>query len=319
LPVLNLRARIFVGSILAARSSCVGGSVIHSSRCAFFGASVNCGSVSNADFPVALSKPEDAPPGGGGAGPKSSSLLSESLSGGLGGRSSRGAGGGAGPTMRAGFEDGGGAGPTSLSTLLDRDVACGGSEGPAVRGGEDAEGGGAGPMTRLRLSPDSGLDARLSSSSRLRLERCGGMVGPIDDIVGVGCEWKVYLTARRVTFYGAWTFTNGAAHAAICELRHELRRRAILASPCQPSWAPFTLSTNLHTRRIRPRLSRYPPGRTPNSPSRRQHRPVPSPKPPRRVDYTRGLQHLEDQIPDIARLSTATRCAPEAMPCAERA
>jgi len=176
-------------------------------------------------------------------------------------------------------------------------------------------------MTRLRLSPDSGLDARSSSSSRLRLDRCGGIVGPIEDIVGWGCEWKVYLAARRVTFFGAWTFTNGAAHAAICELRHELRRRAILASPCQPSWAPFTLPLTLTPvayalgcRAIRPDARLIPLRVGSTDPYR-----IPLPKPPRRVDYKHELQHTQDQKLDIAQLPTATKCAPEAMPCAERA
>lgn len=166
---------------------------------------MNCGSLSNADVAMLLSKPEDILPAGGGAGPKSSSLLSESesLSAGLGGNSSRGAGGGAGPTTR--FGAGGGAGPTSLSALLDRDGdgdgARGGSEGPDVRGGEDAEGGGAGPMTRLRLSVDFGLDGRWSSSSRLRFDGCGGIAGPIEGIVGCGFE-VVGLYAARLAV--AW-------------------------------------------------------------------------------------------------------------------
>jgi hypothetical protein len=143
---------------------------------------------------MVLSKPEDMPPAGGGAGPKSSSLLSESesLSAGLGGNSSRGAGGGAGPTTR--FGAGGGAGPTSLSALLDRD-------GDGDGGGEDAEGGGAGPMTRLRLSVDSGLDGRWSSSSRLRFDGCGGIAGPIEGIVGCGIEVVGLYAARLVV---AW-------------------------------------------------------------------------------------------------------------------
>ncbi|KAF1835453.1 hypothetical protein BDW02DRAFT_588161 [Decorospora gaudefroyi] len=74
----------------------------------------------------------------------------------------------------------------SLSTLLDRDRVFGGSEGPTVRGGEDAEGGGAGPITRRRLSVDNGLTLPSSFSSRLRLERCGGSDGPIEDILDSG-------------------------------------------------------------------------------------------------------------------------------------
>jgi hypothetical protein len=81
--------------------------------------------------------------------------------------------------MRFGLEACGGAGPTSLSSLLDREAWFGGSEGPTVRRGDFAEGGGAGPATLRRLSPESGLDARSSSSSRLRFARCGGRVGPI--------------------------------------------------------------------------------------------------------------------------------------------
>lgn len=38
LPVLNPRGRCFVGSIRAARSSCLGGIIIQSSRCSFSGA-----------------------------------------------------------------------------------------------------------------------------------------------------------------------------------------------------------------------------------------------------------------------------------------
>lgn len=119
-------------------------------------------------------------PAGGGAGPKSSSLLSESsCDGGFGGRSSRGAGGGAGPRTRAGLEAGGGAGPTSLSTLLDRDrdLDCGGIAGPMLAGG------GAGPSTLRRFSLDSGLEERSPSSSRARFARCGGSEGPIGIVV----------------------------------------------------------------------------------------------------------------------------------------
>lgn len=187
-PELNFRARCFVGSSRAARSSWVGGMVIQSSLWAFFGASLNCGSVSNALFAGMLSSYALAlyvAPAGGGAGPKSSSLLSESSEGGLGGRSSSGAGGAAGPMTRAGLDAGAGAGPTSLSGELDREADSGGRVGPAVRGEEAVEGGRAGPATLRRLSLASGLGARSPSSSRLRLEGCGGIAGPIEGIVRV--------------------------------------------------------------------------------------------------------------------------------------
>jgi hypothetical protein len=124
-------------------------------------------------------------PAGGGAGPKSSSLLSESSEGGFGGRSWRGAGGAAGPMTRAGLDAGGGAGPTSLSGELERESPAGGRVGPTARGGE-TDGGRAGPATLRRFSLASGLGARLSSSSRLRLEGCEGIAGPIGGIVGGG-------------------------------------------------------------------------------------------------------------------------------------
>lgn len=79
--------------------------------------------------------------------------------------------------MRAGLELGGSAGPISLSTLLDRERDRGGIEGPM------AAGGGAGPSTLRRLSLDSGLAERSSSSSRVRFVRCGGSDGPIGMLV----------------------------------------------------------------------------------------------------------------------------------------
>jgi hypothetical protein len=129
-----------VGSMRAAKSSCVGGIVIHSSRCGFFVSSVNFGSVSNTEprggaFPSPTEAPYNAP-GGGGAGPKSSPLLSESSEGGFGGRSERGAGGAEGPMIREGLVGPGSAGPISLSGLLDRDLDAGGRAGPTARGGE---------------------------------------------------------------------------------------------------------------------------------------------------------------------------------------
>lgn len=124
-------------------------------------------------------------PAGGGAGPNSSSLLSESSEGAFDGRSSRGAGGAAGPMTRAGLATGGGAGPASLSGEVDREAAYGGRVGPAVRGGDAVDGGRAGPATLRRLSLASGLGARSSPSSRLRLEGCGGIAGPIEGIADV--------------------------------------------------------------------------------------------------------------------------------------
>ncbi len=81
----------------------------------------------------------------------------------------------------------GGAGPTSLSELLDGDPDLGGNEGPMFRRGELDECGGAGPTTLRRFSLESGLDARsLSPVSRLRFERCGGRVGPMEGMVKRG-------------------------------------------------------------------------------------------------------------------------------------
>jgi hypothetical protein len=74
---------------------------------------------------------------------------------------------------RAGFEAGGGAGPASLSEELDLDLDL-----------EAASGGSAGPATLRRFSLASGLGARSSSLSRLRLEDCGGIAGPIEGMVG---------------------------------------------------------------------------------------------------------------------------------------
>lgn len=169
--------------------------VIQSSLWAFLGASLKCGSVSNALFAEGSCPYElvlYVAPAGGGAGPKSSSLLSESSEGGFGGRSSRGAGGGAGPMIRAGLETGGGAGPMSLSGEVDLEAFGGGRVGPAMRG-EAAEGGSAGPATLRRFSPASGLESRSSWSSRTRLEGCGGIAGPIE-----GMLWaSLWLTCER--------------------------------------------------------------------------------------------------------------------------
>ena len=56
-------------------------------------------------------------------------------------------------------------------------------------------------MTRLRLSVDSGLDGRWSSSSRLRFAGCGGIAGPIEGIMGCGFEVVGLYAARLVV---AW-------------------------------------------------------------------------------------------------------------------
>ena len=80
---------------------------------------------------------------------------------------------------RAGFEAGGGAGPALLSEELDLDLDL-----------EAASGGSAGPATLRRFSLASGLGARSSSPSRLRLEDCGGIAGPIEGMVG-GCAGDV--------------------------------------------------------------------------------------------------------------------------------
>jgi hypothetical protein len=252
-------------------------------------------------------------PAGGGAGPKSSSLLSESESGGFGGCSSSGAGGGAGPWTRAGFEACGGAGPTSLSTLLDRDRDLGGNEGPTGRRGEDAEGGGAGPITRRRLSL-SGLEARSSSSSRLLFESCGGNVGPIVILCAI-CGVGVFEQGCRVevTFLRAWTLTNGAAGAAIYELRHELDRRAILVKPrCRHS---LPSSTSLYCRGRYPKLnpsSYHWPSPYPGTSIPYRH---PSPRPPRQASIDIHGTPSRARKQDIAQASLAIKFVLEAMLC----
>ena len=188
----------------------MGGMVIQSSRWAFLGASLNCASVSNALFTEVSCAYVSAlyvVPAGGGAGPKSSSLLSESSEGGSAGRSSREAGGGAGPMTRAGLEAGGGAGPASLPEELELDLDL-----------EAASGGSVGPATLRRFSLAAGLGARSSSPSRLRLEDCGGIAGPIEGMVG-DCAGDVRnfrcLAAVVHRNPGALTLTQARAQAPI--------------------------------------------------------------------------------------------------------
>lgn len=112
---------------------------------------------------------------------------------------------------RAGFEAGGGAGPASLSLSeeLDLDLDL-----------EAASGGSAGPATLRRFSLASGLGARSSSPSRLRLEDCGGIAGPIEGMVGGCVGWrraKRCLVAVTVVHRnpGALTLTQARAQAPI--------------------------------------------------------------------------------------------------------
>jgi len=148
LPVLNPRARCFVGSMRAAKSSCFGGIVIQSSRRSFSGAEL--GGLDRV-WAVLSAEAVDAAVVEGSAGPKSSS---SSLSGftafakGSAGRSSSGAGGIAGP----------------MTFLLFS---------PS-------------PGLPIRFAPEAvgGSYFLLSSCCRFLLaSRCGGRSGPIADIV----------------------------------------------------------------------------------------------------------------------------------------
>lgn len=149
LPVLKPRARILVGSIRAARSSCSGGIIIQSSLRSFSGAT---GDAALAAWPMLSSSSRFlSVPTGGSEGPNpSSSSLSDSCAADAGsaGLSSRGAGGSAGPIVRLRFS-------------------------PSVGLGE-------------RFAPEAVMGASSSASSCclfLFASRCGGSAGPMPDIV----------------------------------------------------------------------------------------------------------------------------------------
>lgn len=153
LPVLKPRARGLLGSMRAARSSCLGAMVIHSSRCCFGAVVVTppCSELLCEGFSIRVSSPL---PGAGRAGPNSStSSLSESCAGfdsaeGFSGLSSRFAGGMAGPITLLRF---------SPSLLLGEGFAPGAMRGPS---------------------------STSSSCRRLRLtSKCGGRSGPRADMI----------------------------------------------------------------------------------------------------------------------------------------
>ena len=102
--MLNFRFLSLVGSTRADQSSCLGGRSIHSSRWGFLEASRAASASARPSWRFISISSLVEPGAGGRDGPKSSSesLLSASSSGGVVGRSERGAGGGAGPIIRRG-------------------------------------------------------------------------------------------------------------------------------------------------------------------------------------------------------------------------